>query len=80
MLCTLINFYSNFILLYVILLLERLCFMNVILAFLLGFIFMGIVSFIIFIPIYFYILKLKFLKSGIDYFKSNTKNNNNINI
>ena len=54
--------------------------MNVILAFLLGFIFMGIVSFIIFIPIYFYILKLKFLKSGIDYFKSNTKSNNNINI
>lgn len=46
------------------------------LAFLLGFIFMGLVSFIIFIPIYFFILKLKFLKSGIDYFKSNTKNGN----
>lgn len=46
------------------------------LAFLLGFIFMGLVSFIIFIPIYFFILKLKFLKSGIDYFKSNTRNDN----
>lgn len=46
------------------------------LAFLLGFIFMGLVSFIIFIPIYFFILKLKFLKSGIDYFKSNTKSGN----
>lgn len=50
------------------------------LAFLLGFIFMGLVIFIIFISIYFFILKLKFLKFGIDYFKSNTKNNNNIKI
>lgn len=50
--------------------------MEGILAFLLGFILMGIVSFIIFIPIYFFILKLKFLKYGIDYFKSNIKNDN----